>query len=402
MTTSKSSENDCLILPHSTGAAISPASSQGAYLITEDGRRLLDCWCGGGAFALGHDHRASEDRLRRALTDYDIGNHHLVSGPKGLLAKKLATLMPDCIERTLYTACGSEAVEAAIKLARGFTGRRRIVSLDCAYHGGTAFAAAAGNDLLLENVSGRAPGFVKVPFNDIEALDAVVDSNTAAFLFEPLPVEAGVLAPDQDYLEQAAAICRSRGALVVADESYTGIERTGATLACSLFNVCPDIVVAGRALCGGIYPLAATCYSAKIDGFLVEHPFIHVSTFGGSEAGCMTVLPLLNEMTSRDTCANIARRGTALENTLKQLARKKPQRVADFRSIGLLAAIECIDERTAATAVSRLFEQGVYCRTALLAPKAILLLPPLNIGREEIEQLCRAIEVAFDDIDGGE
>jgi acetylornithine/succinyldiaminopimelate/putrescine aminotransferase len=392
--------DDCLILPRTAAGQFSLASADGFYLTDASGRRLLDCWCGGGAFALGHKPEIARDAFKSALDDWDIGNHHLVSGPKGLLARELAGMLPGSINHTLYNSCGSEAVDAAIKLARGFTGRERIVSLDCAFHGGTAFAASAGSDRLQAKMSGRAPGFAKVPFDDLGALDAVVDSNTAAFICEPIPVEAGVLLPDPQYLEQAADLCRKRGALFVADGSYSGLERTGATLASCLFGVHPDIVVVGRALSAGVYPIAATCYTEIIDSFLIEHPFIHVSTFGGSELGCMTVLPLLQKIASAEICENIIRRGATLEKTLQSNYHNHSEKMAAFSSVGLLAGIECADQAAAKTAISLFADNGVYCRTALLAPEVILLLPPLDIGREEIDNLCRAIDLTFNSLAG--
>ena len=229
---------------------------QGPYVWdATSGKKLINCHCNGGVFNLGHRNPAVIKALQDSLKELDIGNHHLISEQRARLAEKLAELMPGDIDCTVFGVGGGEAVDLAIKLARGHTGRYKVVSAVGGYHGHTGFALATGDEQYRAPFGPNLPGFVQVPFDDAEALDRAVDNDTAAVIFETIPATLGMPVPHQDYFMHARQLCSERGALLIIDEVQTGLGRTGKLWGIEHFDVTPDIIVIGKGLSGGIYPM---------------------------------------------------------------------------------------------------------------------------------------------------
>ena len=204
-----------------------PAKRESVWYWDLDGRKLIDCHCNGGVYNLGHRNPEIVSVLKEALEELDIGNHHLISEHRASLAEKLVSLMPGEIERTVFGVGGGEAVDFAIKLARGHTGRKKIVYARGGYHGHTGFALAAGDEKYSKPFEPLAPGFVAVPFGDADALRKAVDEDTAAILFETIPATLGMPMPPDDFFPQVREICDEKGALMILDEVQTGLGRTG-------------------------------------------------------------------------------------------------------------------------------------------------------------------------------
>ena len=268
---------------------------EGAYVWDVSGeRRLIDCHCNGGVFNLGHHNPRIVAALEKALHELDIGNHHFVSEHRALLAERLTALCPGDLKRVVFGVSGGEAVDMAIKLARGHTGRSKVISAHGGYHGHTGLALAAGDEQYRKPFEPLPPGFVQVPFGDLAALEAAMDHDTAAVIFETIPATMGIVLPTEDFYAGVRQLCDHFGATMIMDEVQTGLGRCGDVWGINTYGVIPDILVTAKGLSGGIYPITATVYRDPLDRFLHDNPFIHISTFGGSEVGCYAALEVLN------------------------------------------------------------------------------------------------------------
>lgn len=204
-----------------------PGRREGVWYWDLDGRKLMDCHCNGGVFNLGHRHPEIVRRLREAVEEVDIGNHHLISEHRAVLAEKLTDTMPGDINRVVFGVGGGEAVDFAIKLARGHTKRKKIVYAKGGYHGHTGFTLAAGDEKYRKPFEPLAPGFVEVPFGNFDSLEKAVDKDTAAVLFETIPATLGMPLPPPEFYKMVREFCDERGALMIMDEVQTGLGRTG-------------------------------------------------------------------------------------------------------------------------------------------------------------------------------
>ena len=187
----------------SAGVSFAPGKRQGPYLWDTAGeKRLIDCHCNGGVFNLGHRNPEIIEVLVQSLQELDIGNHHLISEQRAVLGSMLAGVTPAGLTYTVFGVGGGEAVDLAIKVARGYTGRDKVISAKGGYHGHTGFALAAGDETYRAPFGSMAPGFMQVPFNDIGVLEQAVDDDTAAVIFETIPATYGIAIPDQEFYVQ--------------------------------------------------------------------------------------------------------------------------------------------------------------------------------------------------------
>lgn len=372
-----------------------PGRRNGSSLYDIDGKRYFNCHSNGGVFNLGHRNPRVIRAVVRAMKRYDIGNHHLISEPKGLLGKTLSEVMPRGLNQVVYAAGGGEAVDLAIKLARGVTGRPEIISAKGGYHGHTGFALATGDRQFREKFGPMAPGFRQVRFNDIKSLGNAVSSKTAAVIFETIPATMGISVPDKDYFRQVRALCDRHGALLIMDEIQTGFGRTGKLWGFQHFGVAPDMVTIGKGMSGGIYPIAATVYHEKYAGFFRSDPFIHISTFGGSEIGCFAALEVIRISRQKSFLNHVDRMGKLFTSGLNGLSRKYPSLKLKARGLGLMMGLEFKDEATALFLMKIFFDNGIYVVYSGNDKKVLQFLPVLTVTEKEGEMILRGIERSF-------
>ena len=353
-----------------------------------DGRRFLDCHCNGGVFNLGHRHPAVLRAVREALDRVDIGNHHLVSGWRARLAERLCASTGGLMAGAVFGSGGGEAVDLALKVARGVTGRRRVVSALGGYHGHTGLAVAAGDAQYREPFGASSPDFVQVPFDDLPAMAAAVDGATAAVILEPIPATLGMPIPRPGYLAGVGALCRERGARLVIDEVQTGLGRTGRMWAFQHDGLAPDAVVVGKGLSGGVYPITATLLTAELKAFLDDRPFAHVSTFGGAEPGCAAALAVLDVVESPGFLERVVAVSDRLAAGLAGLP-------FELRRRGLMMGLRFPAEGAGFMAAKLMFDAGVFCLPANNDTSVLQLLPPLVIGDGEVEELLRQVKGIF-------
>jgi putrescine aminotransferase len=374
------------------GLEFVPGRREGVWLWDVDGkRRLLNCRCSGGVFNLGHRPAKIIQVLKEALDEVDLGDHMLLSEARARLGKRLAELTPGNIQYSTFSPGGSEAVEIGIKLARGYTRRPDIISVEKGYHGHTGFALATGDDNFRGKFGPMPPGFAKVPFGDIDALAAEIGEQTAAVIVETIPATAGMLLPPPDYYSEVRELCNRYGAQLIIDEVQAGLGRTGRLWAIEEWNVVPDILVTGKGLSGALYPMSATCHRPHLDRFFQENPFIHLASFGGSELGCIVALTVLDETARPEFLQHVLDMGRRFAAGFAQL-KARYSLVTGWRQRGLMIGLETSDDQFGPLMTLGLAQNGVLAIFANHRPSTIQIMPPLIIQPEEVDFVLEALD----------
>jgi putrescine aminotransferase len=353
-----------------------------------DGRSFVNCHCNGGTFNLGHRNPTVMAAVRAALEQVDIGNHHLVSGHRARLAARLADTTGGRLPGVVFGVGGGEANDLAIKVARAHTGRSGIVSATGGYHGHTGLSLATGDPRFRDPFGPNPPGFTQVPFDDLGAMEHAVGGDTAAVILEPIPATMGMPLPSPGYLAAVAALCRDRGALLILDEVQTGLGRTGTVWYHEQEDVVPDLLTTAKGLSGGIYPITATLMRGDVHAFFDTHPFIHVSTFGGSEVGCAAANAVLDVVTAPGFLERVRALGDRFERGLAGMP-------FTLRRRGMFMAFAFPEPGGGLVAAARMFRAGVYAFPAGNDPSVLQFLPPLTITDDEAAALVETVRSAL-------
>lgn len=367
----------------------------GSYFSDVDGRRFLNAHCNGGVFNLGHRNPEAIDALTAALGHFDVGNHHLLSEARSALAGRLTESMPGDIEKAVFASGGGEAVDLALKMARGLSGRAGVVSAAGAYHGHTGLAMATGDAKYREPFGPQIPGFAQVAFNDIDALDAAVTAETAAVILEAVPATLGMPVPEPGYMAAVAGLCAERGALFVLDEIQTGLGRTGTLWAADQYGVIPDIITTGKGLSGGIYPIAATCYRAEHDRIFTPDPFIHISTFGGAELGCAVALKVLEISSQAEFLERVREVGESLGSKLGTLVVGDDGPLVEVRRLGMMTGLVHRTDAEGMLMSKILFDAGLFAVYSNNDKRVTQFLLPLTVSDGEVAEAVEIYEGAL-------
>lgn len=357
--------------------------AEGVWVHDVDGRKYLDCLAAYSAVNQGHRHQRILHALfdqadRVTLTSRAFRNDQLP-----LLLKQLHDLTG--FDMSLLMNSGAEAVETAIKMARkwGYTlkgipdGRAEIIVCANNFHGRTTTAISFSTDEQYRAGFGPfTPGFKVIPFGDAHALREAITANTCAFLVEPIQGEAGIIIPQEGYLREAAEICRARNVLFMCDEIQSGLGRTGKLFAYMHENAGPDVLIIGKALSGGFYPVSAVLASREVMG--VFRPGDHGSTFGGNPLACAVARAALRVIVEEKLPEHSAEMGAYL---LEQLQKLRSPRLRDVRGRGLWIGVEL--NVPARPYCEKLKEEGILCKET--HDRIIRIAPPLVITREEID-----------------
>ena len=375
----------------------------GAWVWDVDGRRFLDCFTSAGSFNIGRRHPKVVAAAKEALDHLDHGNFLLCSAQKARLAEKLAELSPGDLMCTTFGTGGGEAVDFALKLARGSTGRPRVVSTVNGYHGHTGFAlSAGGRDAFREPFEPLIPEFAFVPFGDARALRDAVDERTAAVILEPIQGEGGIVVPPDGYLTAAREACDSVGAKLIFDEIQTGMGRTGRWFASQHEGVVPDVMTVAKSLGGSLAAISATIYTEEMREFLIPHPFIHLSTFGGSDLACAIALATLEVIEEEGLVENAAAMGARLLGGLAELAARHPDMIAETRGRGLMTGVKYREDSHGPRMSYQLSQRGVLAIYSGNEPSVMRLMPSLVVGPDEIDLLLTALDESINAVRAGD
>ncbi len=368
---------------------------EGYRLWDLDGHELQDLHLNGGTYNLGHRHPEMVAALVEALDTLDVGNHHFPSQARGRLAESLALHTPGDLHYSVFTPSGSEANDVAIKSARKATGRRKIVSLEAGYHGASGLSGAAGDDANAAYFLSDFPDeFVKVPFGDLDAVEkALAASDVAAVLIEPIPATFGFPIPDGDYLPGVRALCDRFGTLLVADEVQTGLGRSGRLWAVEAFGVQPDLLISGKGLGAGLYPIGVVVMSRDVGGWLHERGWGYVSTFGGSELGCALALRALELCADEKTAANVAAMSVHLAEGLADIRGRHPF-LCDVRQQGLIVGLGFDEPNGGMRMSAALYELGLWAMFAGFDRRYLQWKAGLLVDRAYLDEALEKLETA--------
>jgi ornithine--oxo-acid transaminase len=387
----------------------------GPYLVDEKGDRYLDLLSGYGVFALGRNHPSIRAELERTLAARTANLPQLgLSLLPAVLAERLVATAPPGLEAAVLTSSGTEAVEAALKLARARTRRPRIVYCAHAFHGLTLGSLSVnGNEEFRERFGALLPGCVEVPFGDLDALARELRADdVATFVVEPVQGK-GVWIPAPDYLPEAQDLCRRHGTLLLVDEVQTGLGRTGRFLALEHWGLEPDLVTLSKALSGGYVPIGAMLATRPVFDSVfdsMERAVVHGSTFGGNDLGAAAGIATIAEIERAGLVDRAARLGERLNELTWPLV-DRHETVRDVRGLGLMWAIEfgppsgraarrlwdAIERRQpglfAQLVVGPLFsEHRILTQVAGHRMNVVKALPPLTIDEAQIERFAAALD----------
>ena len=346
---------------------------EGAHLFDRTGRRYVDLGATHGAGSLG----ASHPDIVRAIQEQAAQLIHLGSGyenpVRAAFLERLLSLLPPRFARVFLSNSGTEAVEAAIKIARSATGRPKVVAARRGFHGRTfGSLSATWRRELREPFEPLVPDFVHVPYNEPDALEAAVDERTALVLLEPVQGEGGVHVATGAFLRAARTACDRVGALLGFDEVQTGLGRTGRLFAFEHFGVLPDLLMLAKSLAGGVQ-VGATVTTAEVES---RFRGSHHSTFGGNPLACAAGLAALDVLVRERLAERAAHLGSLAAPRLAELP---PTHVREVRGLGLMWGVE-LRER-AAPVLAALEADGFLAISA--GATVVRMLPPLVIGESD-------------------
>ncbi|OIQ25830.1 MAG: acetylornithine transaminase [Alphaproteobacteria bacterium MedPE-SWcel] len=380
------------VLPTYTRAPLNFVKGEGSWLIEADGRRFLDLGSGIAVNSLGHAHPALIEALTsQAQNLWHVSNLYEIPQQQALADKLVAETFADTV---FFTNSGTEACELAVKMARkyhfdaGHPDRIEILTFEGSFHGrSSAGIAAAGSEKMTRGFGPLLPGFVHLPWNDVDAVEAAIDEKTAAILVEPVQGEGGIRPmPDQN-LKELRAVCDAHGILLILDEVQCGVGRTGRLFAHEWAGITPDIMMVAKGIGGG-FPLGAVLATERAASGMTAGT--HGSTYGGNPLGCAVGNAVMDIVSAPDFLDDVNRKAGLLRQKLEGVVASHPDVFEEVRGAGLMLGLKCKALNT------DVVKAGYEAEIAMVpaADNVIRLLPALTISDAEIEEACRRIDAA--------
>lgn len=372
--------------------ALDVVGADGCYIHTRDGKHYLDLVAGLAVNNTGHRHpkvvQAIKDQCDRYLHVIPYGE--FVQEPQVRFAEQLTGLLPAGLDSAYFVNSGTEANEAAIKLAKRITRRTGLVACHKSYHGSThGSLSITGNEAKKYRNRPLLPDVHFITFNEPSDL-ALIDERTAAVIVEPIQGDAGVRVPDVAWMKALRQRCTDVGAMLVFDEVQTGFGRTGKLFAFEHFGVVPDILVLGKALGGGL-PMGAFVSSRDRMRLLTHDPVLgHITTFGGHPLPCASGSAALEVLTAEALSENAVQMGSLFKELLVHPA------IAEVRGEGLMLAVDLGDADRVQRVVHDCLANGVLGFWFLSCPTAFRIAPPLTITAQQVREACAVILAALE------
>ena len=373
---------------------INVSKAKGSYIFDEKGNKYLDFVAGVSACSLGHSNKKITNAIKKQLDKY---LHVMVYGefitePSLELAKLLAKNLTKNLQCTYFTNSGTEALEGSLKLARRYTGRKKIIAAKNAYHGSTMGALTLmGLEERKKPFEPLIPNVEFIEFNSYEEINKI-DEDTSCVVLETIQGSAGFIKPKEDYLNKVKKRCDKVGALLILDEIQTGIGRTGKLFGFQNFNCEPDVIVFGKGLGGGM-PIGAFTTSKKKMDVLHNDPILgHITTFGANPVICASALETLKIVLNTKIMSSVIQK----EKLIRKLLIHKY--ISEIRGMGLMLSIILKDSTLAKKLVLNAKENGLILFFLLIEKKAVRITPPLSISKNEIKKGCEIILNILDKI----
>lgn len=380
-------------LPSSRPLGLEISSAKGIYLYAPDGKDYIDMVSGVAVSNLGHQHpeiiRAVKDQADRYMHLMVYGE--FIQSPQVQLAEALAGVLPAQLHSAFFVTSGSEALEGAMKLAKRYSGRTEVMAFKNAYHGGTQGALSiAGNESIKNSFRPLIPDISFLEFNNFADLDRI-SAKTACVVAETIQAEAGIILPEEGFLELLRERCSATGALLIIDDVQMGMGRTGNMFSFEHYGIFPDILCLAKAFGAGM-PLGAFISSKEIMSTLTHNPELgHITTFGGHPVSCAAALASINYLTSTKIFESAERKaGLFIERLSGHPAIKA------IRHKGLMLGIELDSLESVQKLISVFLDNGLVADSFLFRPQAFRIAPPLIITEEEIHLTCDRILKSLD------
>lgn len=376
-------------------------SGSGALFKDVLGREYLDFLGGYGMMDLGWSHPVIVETVKAQLSRSPMPSQELIDPLRGALAKLLSTITPGAMKYSWFAASGTEANEAAIKIAKLFTGKAAFIVAVKAFHGKTMGSLSMMGKADYRAAMGPmyAGTVYHVPFGDADAVEKQLDIcekvgiGVAAVLFEPIQGEAGAIVPPDDFWPRVRAATKKHGVLLIADEVQTGLGRTGKLWGVDHWNVVPDVMTIAKSLGGGVMPISAVCTTEEIyKPMMYPNPFMHTTTTGGGALACSAAIASIHVTLRERLWEQAAEKGNYLIRNLQELAVQFPQIYEKITGKGLLIGMHFKNPEIGYKVAAGLFQRGILVAGTLTSAQTIRIEPPLIISYEQMDTLLERLE----------
>ena len=365
--------------------------AKGCSLFDINGKEYLDLIGGISVCNVGHGNRKVIQAIQAQAEDYMhvMVNGELILSPQTAYAQLLTNHLPASLNAVFFTASGSEATEGAMKMAKRYTGKTNIVAFKKSYHGSTQGSLSIIGDEYWRNAfRPLLPGIQHLNYNNFEDLEQIND-DTACVIAETFQSEAGVIAPQKEWLQALQKKCAASGALLVLDEIQCGFGRNGTLWGFEQFNVIPDILLLGKALGGGM-PLGAFVAGKGIMDCLTENPVLgHMNTFGGHPVCCAAGKAAMDYLLEENLISKVAAKSALFAQNIRK------DSIKGIRCEGLMIAIEFNSAEENQKVIETVINNGIFTDWFLFAPQCLRIVPPLIITEAQIEKACDEINKAI-------
>ena len=377
----------------------------GPYIWNLEGtQRLLDCGTGGGVHSLGHRHPEVLEALRDALEERDTGLWSIPNREYLFLQENLAELSPTPrLTQSVITLSSTASVDLAAMCAFRMTGRSKILAYRHGYHGHAGFAAVITGSLeegIIEHYklpTTHSSFFER--YGDVREMEEYLTSDVAAVILELMDYETFAPA-NVEFIDAISDLCRKKGVLLIIDETRTGLGRTGRLWASEHYSFEADMMIVGKGLSGGLYPVSALQMREQIyERCINEHRFSYISSLGGNEISCIVGLKVLEIVSRPDFLSNVCSVAHELKKHLSTVCSKRHNLISPGESLGCIATVHVPDAATARALYRAMIQNGVLCHSVSeIEPVALKFFPPLIIDTDHVQEIARALDKSVQSI----
>lgn len=381
---------------------------RGSIFYDNLGREYIDCLGGFGVYNMGIRHPKIVKAVQAQLQRNPLASQELLDPLRGALSKLLASITPGRLQYSFLINNGTDAVEGAMKLARGYTKRDGFISSLGAFHGKSLGSLSLMGKLRYRKLFEPLLADVYfIEYGDADELEFELEKahkvgwQVAAVVLEPVQGEAGAIVPPDDFWPRARQICDHYGVLLVADEVQTGMGRTGKLFAVEHWGVEPDIMCLGKALGGGVVPLAAFIAKPQYWSILERDSQLHSTTTGGNPLACAAGIAAIQVTLEEDLPAQAARKGAYMITEMRRMQQRYPDIIHAVRGKGLLIGVQFCSAELGWAVVSRLFRKGVLVSGTMSNSETVRFEPALNIPDSLVDEILNRLEDALDEVSCG-
>ncbi len=382
----------------SFGLEMAMGEREGSVFKDLDGHSFINMHSNGGVFNLGHRNPEVMEALIEGAKKVDAGNHYFPSEYKNALCEALLAVSPKSMKYVYMLNGGGEAIDGAVKFARRATKRKRVISLDCAFHGSTGIAMEASNEMFAKfwNMEADPELYTHVPYNDLDAMEEILKKgDTAAVLIESIPATAGFPMPMEGYHKGVEELAHRYGAMYIADEVQTGLMRSGEMWCCVKYGAEPDMIVTGKGLSGGYYPMSAIIMNEKAGEWLKEDGFAQVSSFNASELGCIVSSKVMEILTRPSTKENVEMLTGLFARELPEIQEKHREFLKEIRQCGVIMGLKTSHPMGGVALMAALLRNGVWAVYADYDKGALQFKPGLLMPKETAEKVLVILDKAL-------